>query len=127
MAPGWPRLGAREAAPEQLIEAQYADYPALRAVLDGILRAARSLGSVEVQARKTYISLRAPRRTFARVQRRTQDRVDLQLRLERVRPGGRLRPSKVHATMRLEIGLTSADQVDAEVVVWLRRAYLENS
>jgi hypothetical protein len=84
------------------------------------------LGEVIIQARKTYVSLVSPRRTFARVQPTTKTRVDLGLRLEGQGPGGRLQPSTIQETMKLQIGLTSADQVDAEVLCWLRQAYEEN-
>lgn len=114
------------ASAEQLIDGQYADRPQLRPLLDAILAAAAGLGEVLVQARKTYVSLVAPRRTFARVQATTRNRVDLGLRLEGQKPGGRLQPSKIHETMPLQISLASLDEVDAEVLDWLRRAYDEN-
>ena len=76
-----------------------------------------------VQTRKTYVSLVSPRRTFARVQPTTKQRVDLGLRLEGQQPGGRLQPSKIHETMPLQISLTTPNEVDAEVLDWLQRAY----
>ena len=79
-----------------------------------------------IQARKTYVSLVSPRRTFARVQPTTRTRVDLGLRLEGRRPGGRLQPSTIHETMRLQVGLTARADVNAEVRHWLQQAYSEN-
>jgi hypothetical protein len=79
-------------------------------------------GEVAIQARKTYVSQLSPRRTFARVQPTKKTRLDLGLRLEGQNPSGRLLPSKIHETMKLQISLASADQVDAEVGGWLRRA-----
>src|SRR2546430_3721082 len=114
------------ATADELIDGQYADRRQLRPILDALLAAAARLGDVTVQARKTYVSLVSPRRTFARVQATTKDRVDLGLRVEGVRPGGRLRPSKIHETMRVRIGVATAKEVDAEVRRWLRRAYEEN-
>ncbi|HEX6033346.1 MAG TPA: DUF5655 domain-containing protein, partial [Anaerolineales bacterium] len=78
------------------------------------------------QARKTYVSLLTPRRTFARVQATTKQRVDLGLRLEGQTPSGRLRPSRIHETMQFQISLTSVEEIDAEVLRWLRQAYNEN-
>lgn len=115
------------ATADELIDAQYEDRPGLRPIFDGLLAAAKRFGKVEVQARKTYVSLLSPRRTFARVQATTKGRVDLGLRLERQTPVGRLVPSRIHATMRLQIGLSTVDDVDDEVLQWLRRAYDENS
>jgi hypothetical protein len=112
-----------QASANELIEGQYADRPQLRPILDAILAAAIRLGPVTIQARKTYVSLVSPRRTFARVQPTTKQRMDLGLRLEGLQPGGRLHPSKIHETMPLQISLMTPDDVDAEVLNWLQQAY----
>jgi len=109
-----------------LVEGQYVDRPQLRAIYDAILEAAAGLGEVIVQTRKTYVSLLTPRRTFARVQPTTKNRVDLGLRLEGQKPGGRLQPSRIHESMQVQIGLTSPEEVDAEVADWLQKAYDQN-
>jgi Domain of unknown function (DUF5655) len=111
------------ASADELIEGQYEDRPHLRPILDAILDAAAGLGEVTIQARKTYVSLVSPRRTFARVQPTTKNRVDLGLRLDGQKPGGRLQPSKIHETMRLQISFTTRDEVDSEALDWLQRAY----
>jgi hypothetical protein len=115
------------ASADQLIDQQYADRPQLRPIYDAIVAAAAQSGDVVIQARKTFVSLVTPRRTFARVQPTTKMRVDLGLRLESQRPGGRLQPSNIHETMRLQVSVTAPNQVDSEVKKWLRQAYLENS
>jgi hypothetical protein len=114
------------ASADELIDDQYADRPQLRPILNAILAAALELGEVIIQARKSYVSLVTPRRTFARLQATTKRRVDLGLRLEGQQPGGRLQPSQLHETMRLQISLASAEEVDAEVLEWLRKAYDQN-
>jgi hypothetical protein len=114
------------ASADELIEGQYADRPQLRPIFDAIINAAAGLGEVVVQTRKTYVSLVTPRRTFARVQPTTRQRLDLGLRLEGLEPGGRLLPSKIHQTMPLQISLTSLEEVDAEVLGWLQQAYDQN-
>ncbi|HEY9430656.1 MAG TPA: DUF5655 domain-containing protein [Blastocatellia bacterium] len=111
------------ASADELVEGQYGDRPHLRPILDAILDAAAGLGEVTIQARKTYVSLVSPRRTFARVQPTTKNRVDLGLRLDGQKPGGRLQPSKIHDTMRLQISFTTRDEVDSEALDWLQRAY----
>jgi hypothetical protein len=73
------------------------------------------------------VSLVSPRRTFARIQPTTKRRVDLALRLEGHNPGGRLQPSKIHETMRLQISLTTVEEVDSEVLDWMQRAFDENT
>ena len=111
----------------QLIDAQYADRPQLRPIFDAIVAAAAEFGEVAVQARKTYVSLVSPRRTFARVQPTTKTRVDLALRLEGQQPGARLQRSTIHESMRVQISLTSVDQIDSEALRWLRQAYDEST
>ena len=114
------------ASADELIEGQYADRPQLRPIFDALIDAAAGLGEVVIQTRKTYVSLVTPRRTFARIQPTTKQRVDLGLRLQGLQPGGRLTPSKIHETMPLQISLTSMDEVDGEVLGWLQQAYSQN-
>jgi hypothetical protein len=73
------------------------------------------------------VSLVTSRRTFARIQPTSKSRVDLALRLEGHKPGGRLQPSKIHETTRLQISLASVDDIDSEVLAWLQEAYDQNS
>ena len=115
-----------QASAEELIQGQYADRPQLRPIFETILGAVAGLGEVTIQARKTYVSLMTTRRTFARVQPTTKQRVDLGLRLEGQRPGGRLQPSRIHASTPLQISLTTPDEVDAELLDWLQKAYDQN-
>lgn len=125
----WERFGYPEhmlAAAEELIDRQYADRPQLRPIFDAIIEAAAGLGEVTIQARKTYVSLVTARRTFARIQATTKNRVDLALRLDHRQPGGRLKASPVHETTPLQISLTSVDDLDAEVLGWLQEAYETN-
>jgi Domain of unknown function (DUF5655) len=115
------------ATADQLIRDQYADRPQLRPIYDKLIDTATSVGEVTIQARKTFVSLVSPRRTFARVQPTTKSRVDLGLRLERAKRAGRLQASTIHETMRFQISLEAPEEVDEEVLGWLRQAYAENS
>lgn len=110
---------------DQLIEAQYEDRSHLLPIYLAIVEVAQSLGAT-VQARKTYVSLLTPRRTFARLRPTTKQRLDLGLRLPGQKPGGRLQPSSLNPTMKLQISFTTREEVDAEALDWLQRAYVEN-
>ena len=114
---------------DELVGGQYADRPALRPVLDGVLALLPLIGEVTVQARKTYVALLTPRRTFAAVQPTTKRRVDLGLRLEGVAPTARLRPAPNfgQSAVTMKIGLASPDELDDEVEGWLRRAYEQSA
>jgi Family of unknown function (DUF5990)/Domain of unknown function (DUF5655) len=111
----------------ELIDAQYADRPQLRPVLEAVLAALPTLGPVTVQARKTLVSLVGPRRTFAVVQATTKNRVDLGLRLDDETPGGRLLAARDIGAANLRIPLTGPGDLDEEALGWLRRAYDENA
>ncbi len=99
------------------------------AILEAILTRLASLGPVTVQARKGYVSLVTPKRTFAAVQPTTKHRVDLGLRLADQPLVGRVESAAAMGSSMVthRIGLTSVDQVDDEVESWLRRAYEENA
>jgi hypothetical protein len=116
------------AGADELLEAQYADRAQLRPVFDAILSAMSGWADVDIQARKTYVSLLGPRRTFAIVQASTKKRVDLGLRLPDVEPAGRLlpAPSLGNDAITRRIALEQVEDLDAEAIDWLRRAYDEN-
>jgi hypothetical protein len=64
---------------------------------------------------------------LARIQPTTKSRVDLALRLEGRKPTGRLQPSKIHETMKLQISLSTVEEIDSEVLDWMQLAFDENS
>jgi hypothetical protein len=111
---------------DELIDGQYADRPHLRPIYEAVVAAAQSIGEIVIQARKGYVSLLTPKRTFARVRATTKDRIDLALRLEESKPHGRLKPSKIHETMPVQVSLKDLKDLDKEVIKWLRKAYEEN-
>jgi Domain of unknown function (DUF5655) len=117
------------ASADELIDGQYADRPALRPILDELMLRAADVGEVDVQARKTYVTLVTPRRTFAIIRATTRDRVDVGLRLPGVHPRGRLLPNKGLGNdyINVRIALTSLDDIDDFVDDQLREAYRLNS
>jgi hypothetical protein len=118
------------ASADQLIGSQYEDKPQLRPIADKVLASLPEVGpNVTIQARKTYISLVSPKRTFAVIQPTTRNRVDLAFRLEKQKPSGRLEAGKGvgNGTMTVKLGLTRAEDFDARALEVLKRAYRENS
>ena len=125
---GYPDYLIRSA--DELIDGQYADRPDLRPILETILELLPELGDVEIQARKTYVALITPKRTFAAVQPTTKKRVDLGLRLTAAQPAeGRLEraPNFGQSSVTHKIGLASAHEIDAEVKGWLEKSYQANT
>ena len=117
------------ASADDLVEGQYADRPALRPVLGAVLAAAASaVPDVAVQARKGYVSLVGPRRTFAVVQASTRTRVDLGLRLPDRAPGGRLLAARSigNGACSVRVPLSGVADVDDEVTDLLRQADAAN-
>lgn len=110
------------ASADDLVAAQYADRPALRAVYDAVIAATLDLGVVTLQARKTYVSLLTRRRTFARVQATTRTRVDVGLRLD-APPSGRLKVCRIHDGMPVQLSFGTLADLDGEACAWLAKAY----
>jgi len=118
-----------ERTPDELVEGQYRDRPALRPILETLLDVAEDLGEVDVQARKGYVTLVGPRRTFASIEPTTRTRVDLGLRFDGLKPTGRLEAARSlgQSQMTHRIALASTDDIDEDVVDWLRKAYEANA
>ncbi len=114
---------AKASAPApDLVEAQYAGVKAgLRPVYDRLVEVAVTLGAdVEVAPKKTCVSLRRTKQ-FAVLTPSTRTRLDLGLVLKGVQPEGRLLAMSGMCTHK--IALASVDEVDDEVLRWLREAY----
>ena len=126
----WERFGYPDfltAEADELIDDQYSDRPQLRPVFDAVLAALPVVGPATIQARRTMVSFVTPRRTFGVVQATTKSRVDLGVRLGHERPGGRLLAARDLGAATVRIPLTQPEDVDAEVLDWMRRAYAENA
>jgi hypothetical protein len=113
-------------APDKLVDAQYAGAKAaLRPIYEALLKAAKKLGKdVAAQPCKTYVPLHRGK-TFA-VVKPERTRVDVGFCLDgKLAPKGRLGVAKHLGSDRVthKIELTSARDVDAEVVRWLKAAY----
>jgi hypothetical protein len=117
------------ATADELVDGQYEDRPRLRPILDAVVAAVSGFDGVTIQARKTYVSLVSPRRTFAVVKATTRDRVDLGLRLPGVQPAEPVLAARSlgNDNINLRIPLSCVDNLDEAALAWLRRAYEENS
>lgn len=110
---------------EGLVERQYAGPKAgLKAIYDALVTAVAAFGDdVEVSPKKTYVSLRRSKQ-FALIQPSSSDRVDVGINLKGVAPGGRLEaPGSFNAMVSHRVRVRAREEVDAELLGWLRRAY----
>lgn len=108
-----------------LVDGQYAGKKAdLRPVYETILAAVKKLGKdVEVAPKKAYVSLRRDKQ-FAILQPSTTTRLDVGLVLPGAETTDRLEPAgSFNAMVTHRVRVESADQVDKELVGWLRQAY----
>ncbi len=117
------------ASADELIDGQYTDRQHLRPILDELLLRAVEVGDVDVQARKTYVTLVTPKRTFAIIRATTRDRVDVGLRLPGTPAEGRLHTAKGLGNdyVNVRLALTKPEDVDEDLVNWLQRAYEANT
>jgi hypothetical protein len=120
------RTAASHATDEDLLTTQYAGPKAdLTAIRDAILTRVTGFGDdVEVAPKKTYASLRRTRQ-FAIVQPSTKTRVDVGLNLGSDHPTtDRLEASgSFNAMVSHRVRVTDVEQVDDELIGWLREAY----
>lgn len=97
--------------------------PAVRATYEQILKAARKLGPVSEEAKKTSIHL-VRKTAFAGVATRKTALI-LTLKSESEIANSRIIKREQTSANRwhLEVRLESPDQVDSEFIGWLRKAY----
>lgn len=110
---------------ESMVDSMYAGPKAgLKPIYEAILAGVSAFGQdLEIAPKKTYVSLRRSKQ-FAIVKPSTKTRIDLGLNLKGDEPAGRLEDDKVFSGMcSHSVRLTSVDDVDAELLAWLRQAY----
>ncbi len=108
-----------------LVEAQYAGPKSgLRPIYDRLLDAIKKFGAdVEIAPKKAYVSFRRNKQ-FAIVQPSTKTRVDVGINLKGQPADGRLEASgSFNAMVSHRVRLETPDQVDKELIGWLKEAY----
>lgn len=115
---------AASSNPDDLIAHQYKGKENLKPIFDKLLMATTDFGDdVEVAAKKTAVSLRVNRQ-FALIQPSTKKRIDLGLKFNDRPHGTRLETSGPFGTMCTHrVQLTDLDQVDSELLNWIKDAY----
>lgn len=116
--------GADAPDADTLVDAQYAGKESLRPLFEALTARLATFGDdVEFAPKKTYVSLRRSKQ-FALVQPSTKTRVDVGLKLPGRKPEGRLEASgSWNAMVSHRVRLEREDEVDDELIGWLREAY----
>lgn len=96
---------------------------AMKPAYDKVAAIVEGLGGVEFAPKKGYVSFRRSKQ-LGLAQPSTKDRLDLGLILKGVEPEGRLeKAGSWNAMVTHRVRIASADEVDAEVEAWIRRAW----
>jgi len=108
-----------------LVDAQYAGAKAaLRPLYDKLLEAIGKFGKdIEISPKKAYVSLRRNKQ-FALIQPSTATRLDVGINLKDAEPTERLEKSgSFNAMVSHRVRLSTAGDVDKELLGWLKKAY----
>lgn len=116
------RDGGETSAPDDLVDQQFAGpKAALRPIVDRLLAAAVALGDdVEVAPKKASVSLRRGKQ-FALIEAPSAKRIQLGIQLKGEPTTDRLVAG--NAMCSHKVFLTHIDDIDAELLGWLRGAY----
>ena len=115
---------AVRAGEPDLVEVQYTGKEDLRPIYDRIASAVRGFGDdVELAPKKAYVSLRRNKQ-FGLLQPSTKSRLDVGIKLKDAALTARLEASgSWNAMVTHRVRVSTRDEVDDELVGWLRRAY----
>lgn len=108
-----------------LVEQQYAGAKSeLQPIYEALVKAVNKFGSdVEIAPKKTYVSLRRAKQ-FGLIQPSTRTRVDVGLNLPGAKASKRLEKSgSFNAMVTHRVRITDVNDVDQQLVGWLKDAY----
>lgn len=106
---------------EVLVAAQYVGKEDLRPIYEALIQAVSAFGrDVELAPKKAGVGLRRSKQ-FALIEPSTRTRIDIGINLKGAPPTERLRAAGGMCTHK--VGVTSLEQVDKELIGWLRAAY----
>ncbi|HUP16648.1 MAG TPA: DUF4287 domain-containing protein [Acidimicrobiia bacterium] len=108
-------------ADDDLVAAQYVGKEGLRPIYESLIKAVIKFGNdVELAPKKAGVSLRRSKQ-FALIEPTTKTRIDIGINVKGMAPTDRLKAAGGMCTHK--VGVTGLDQVDAELIGWLREAY----
>lgn len=108
---------------EDLVAIQYKGKEHLKPIYDKLISEIQSFADdVEIAPKKAYVSLRR-KKQFALLNPATKTRFEIGINLKGQESKGRLEAEKPNAMCSHKISLTQIDDIDEEVLKWIRLAY----
>ncbi len=105
------------------LDAIYAGAKAgLRPLHDALMAQIDTLGTFEVAPKKTYLSLRR-KKQFAMVGPATKEQIEVGLNAKSLPPHARLKALPPGGMCQYAVRLSSATEIDAALLAWIRAAY----
>ncbi len=114
-----PPAASADAAVDDIYTGPKAD---LRPVHDRVMAAIVDFGPFEIAPKKTYLSLRR-KKQFATVGPATKTQVEIGLNARDLTGGDRLKAQKPGGMCQYKVRISSPEEVDEELVGWIRTAY----
>jgi hypothetical protein len=94
----------------------------LRPIHDKLMQAINQFGEFEVAPKKGYVSLRR-KRQFAMLGPATNTRVELGINIKQLEENDRLLVQPAGSMCNYKIRLTAVEQVDEQVIRWVKSAF----
>ena len=94
----------------------------LRPIHDKVMAAIGKFGPFEIAPKKNYISLRR-KKQFAMIGPATQTRVEVGINMKGLKPTVRLIEMPAGGMCQYKVNVTTAGEVDKELIAWIKQAY----
>jgi hypothetical protein len=122
---GASQAAAAEAAGADPLEAIYnGNKASLRGLHEQLMSAIQALGPFEIAPKKTYLSLRR-KKQFAMLGPATQSQLELGLNSKSLAGDERLKAQPAGGMCTHKLRISHADEVDPQLLAWVRQAYDE--
>ena len=108
---------------DQVVDAIYSGGKApLRPIHDKLMAAINQFGEFEIAPKKGYVSLRRSKQ-FAMITPATKSRVEVSLNAKELEATDRLLAMPKGSMCHFKVNLSDPEQVDDELIGWIRSAY----
>lgn len=113
------------AVEQNLVELQYKGKEKLKEIFDYLLAQITQFGrDIEIAPKNAYVSLRR-KKQFATLQPATKTRLEIGINLKgRAEAGKLVAITTANAMCSHKINVASVDEVDVEIIAWIKEAYI---